>query len=286
MPELAMIRKAVSGLLLVILLCCLSACIASSPVIKKDLHTKSGEISMPSPRAADETLLRYAVFPAPPYMIGVGNEQTTISGIDVDIVQEIARQLQLKVEYVHCTWERCLELMKNGEVDLLSSVYKKPEREEYMLYLNAPYLDRLPIAFYYLKDKNYHIQSYEDLYQFERVGVLQGAGYFERFDQDTRIKKFEVPSQDQLFPMLIAGRLDIIAGYVPTENYRLLTEGYQDQIERSSYEFQELIPVYMSISKNSAFMSARLDDFNRINEQLIKNGFIKGIIDAYYARYN
>ncbi len=285
MSVFAIGRKTLPGLCLIILLCCLSACMPLSLAIQPDPHVKNGAISIPPP-ASDENLLRYAVFPAPPYMIGVNDEQANISGIDVEIVQEIARQLQLKIEYVHCTWNRCLELMKNGEVDLLSSVYKRPEREKYMFYLNSPYLDQLPIAFYYLKEKNYPIQSYEDIYQFERVGVLQGASYFERFDQDSRVKKFEVSSQDQLFPMLLAGRLDIIAGYVPTENYRLTTEGYRGKIERSSYEFAEQVPVYMSISKKSSTMSIRLDDFNRINEQLLKTGFIKGIINAYYARYN
>ncbi|MCE1253214.1 MAG: transporter substrate-binding domain-containing protein [Anaerolineae bacterium] len=241
---------------------------------------------MPSPIGAQESLLRYAVFPAPPYMIGANDPQAGMSGIDVEIVQEIARRLQLNLVYVSCTWERCLELMKNGKVDLLSSAYKKADREEYMAFLDQPYLDRLPIAFYYLKDNNYQIKSYEDLYRFKRVGVLQGASYFDRFDTDEHINKVEVSSQDQLFPMLLAGRLDIIAGYTPTENYHIYTEGYSDKIKRSFFVYHDDSSIFMAISKKSLFMTGRLDDFNRINNDLLKEGFIKGIINAYYARYH
>lgn len=234
--------------------------------------------------SAKGDVIQYAVFPAPPYMIGAGDENSEMSGIDVEIVQEIARRMNLKVEYIKCTWARCLELMKTGEADLLSSAYKKPDREKYMFYLGQPFLDQLPIAFYFLKGKNYSVTIYDDIYQFDNIGVLNGGSYFERFDQDTRARKFEVTSQDQLFPMLLAGRLDAVAGYVPTENYRIAVGGYHDQIERSVYEYQEQAFVYMTISKESP-LAAHFDQINQINQQLLDEGFIARIVSSYYEKY-
>jgi polar amino acid transport system substrate-binding protein len=234
----------------------------------------------PIPASAKGDVIQYAVFPAPPYMIGAGDENSAMSGIDVEIVQEIARRMNLKVEYIKCTWSRCLELMKTGEADLLSSAYKKPDREEYMLYLSQPFLNQLPVAFYFIKGKNYSVTTYDDIYQFGNIGVLNGASYFERFDQDKETKKFEVTSQDQLFPMLLAGRLDAIAGYVPTENYRITEGWYRDQIERSVYEYQEQAFVYMTISKESP-LAARFDQINQINQQLLDKDFIAKIVNSY-----
>jgi polar amino acid transport system substrate-binding protein len=228
--------------------------------------------------------LRYAIFPAPPYMIGADQETAQVSGIDVDIMQAIAGRLNLKVEYIKCTWARCLELMKSGQADVLSSAYKKPDREVYMDYLDAPYLDQLPIAFYYLKGKGYTVANYEDIYQFHSVGVLHAASYFPRFDDDPAVQKIEVPSQDQLFPMLLAGRVDAIAGYVPTENYHLMVEGYQAQVERSAYEYTLPAFVYMTVSKKSPLV-ARLGEVNQINRQLLDTGFIAKIVNSYYATY-
>lgn len=236
------------------------------------------------PTLAKGEKIRYAIFPAPPYMIGADEQGKEISGVDVEIAREIAKQLNLELEFVKCPWARCLELMKAGDADLLSSAYKRPEREAYMLYFETPYLDQLPIAFYFEKGAGLTVAKYEDLYRLKSIGVLRGAGYFERFDQDAQLKKYEVASQDQLFPMLAAGRLDAIAGYVTTENYRIIAEGYAGKIERSQYEYAETAYVYMTLSKKSP-LAQRLDEFNQVNTQLAKDGVLARIRDAYYAKY-
>jgi polar amino acid transport system substrate-binding protein len=234
--------------------------------------------------ATPEQTLRYAVFPAPPYMIGVEGEQPALSGIDIEIAQEIARRMKLPLEFVPCPWARCLELMQSGRVDMLSSVYKKPEREAFMTYFDEPYLDRLPIAFYFLKGRGYKVETYEDIYQFDSIGFLRGASYFERFDQDTQARKYDVDTQDQLFPLLLKGRVEAIAGYVPTENYRIAVEGYRDQVEKSAYEYGEPANVYLTLSKKSP-LAARLSEFNQINQQLLKEGFVAQTINKYYTQY-
>jgi polar amino acid transport system substrate-binding protein len=114
--------------------------------------------------------------------------------------------------------------------------------------------------------------------------LCNGASYFERFDQDTRAGKFEVTSQDQLFPMLLAERLDAIAGYVPTENYRIIEGGYRNQIERSVHEYQEQALVFMTIGKKSP-LAARFDQIDQINQQLLHEGFIAKIVSSYYEKY-
>ena len=98
------------------------------------------------------------------------------------------------------------------------------------------------------------------------------------------MKKFEVASQDQLFPMLLAGRLDAIAGYIPTENYRLKVEGYGDKVEHSQYVYEEPAFVYMTISHQSPLV-ALFAQVDQINTQLVEEGFIQKVVDQYYAEY-
>jgi len=207
------------------------------------------------------------------------------SGIDVEIVREIARRLGLEVEFVACPWLRCLSLMEKGTVDIISSAYRKPDRESYMQYFDVPYLDRLPVAFYFLRDSGVRVDRYEDLHGIESVGVLKGACYFPRFDEDKAIRRFEVASQDQLFPMLAAGRIQVVAGYKPTENYRLIAEGYESLIERSSYEFDELAQVFMAVSRSSP-LAGRFAEINEINRALIQEGFVGDVVKKYYDRFD
>ncbi len=228
--------------------------------------------------------IRYAIFPAPPYMIGADREGRDVSGIDVDIVREIAKRMNLEIEFIRCPWARCLAMIQSGEADLLSSVWKRPEREAYLLFFDTPFLDHLPITFYLKKGSGRVVNHYEDLYHLNSIGVLRGAGYFERFDQDTKLKKQEVTSQDQLFPMLMNDRFEAMAGYVPTENYRMVEEGYAGKIERARYEFSEKASVYMAISRKSP-LADRFDEFNQVNTALANEGVLIRIRDMYYQRY-
>jgi polar amino acid transport system substrate-binding protein len=208
------------------------------------------------------------------------------SGIDVDIVRELARRTHMDVTIIRCPWLRCLKLMETGEADLLSSAYKKPEREQYMQYFDHAYLDRLPIAFYVRKDSDIQINAYEDLYRLDRpVGVLRGASYFPRFDGDTLLKKAEISTQDQLFPMLVGRRLDVIAGYVPTANFRLITEGYQSRVRKSQFEYSERADVYMAVSKKSPLLK-RFKELNDINTILLAQGVLQRIRESYYEKYS
>jgi polar amino acid transport system substrate-binding protein len=169
---------------------------------------------LPIARRVPNIAIRH--FSRPAFIIGADDEQATPTGIDVEIVQAMARSMNLEVEYIRCPWVRCLELMETGKADILSSVYKKPERTRFMAYLDTPYLTELPIAFYYLKGPGYTVNRYEDIYQFNSIGVLRGASYFERFDQDPLAQKYNADTQDQLFPMLLKGRIEAMAGYIPT----------------------------------------------------------------------
>lgn len=235
------------------------------------------------PEIGHSETLKFSVFDAPPYMIH-DEKKETFTGIDIDIANEIAKRMNLQLEITHCPWKRCLWLLENGHSDLLSSAYKKPDREVYLRFLDKPYLNSLPIAFYYKKDRAFKIERYEDLYKFDSIGVLRGASYYEQFDQDKKLKKYEVSSQDQLFPMLANNRIDIIAGYVPTENFRLIEEGYKDKIIKSTYEFGNPASVFMAVSRKSPLIN-RIDEFNKINNELIEEGFIQKTIDLYYKKY-
>lgn len=234
------------------------------------------------PICLSETI-KISVFDAPPYMIH-DEKNETFTGIDIDIANEIAKRMNLKLEIFHCPWIRCLWLLEHGHSDLLTSVYNKPDREVYLWFLDKPYLTSLPIAFYSKKDRAYKIEKYEDLYRFNSVGVLRGASYFEKFDKDIKIKKYDVSNQNQLFPMLANDRIDVMAGYVPTENFRLVEEGYKDVIVKSSYEYENPASVFMAVSKKSPFID-RIAEFNKINNDLLEEGFIQKTIEHYYKKY-
>lgn len=238
-----------------------------------------------APVLSEAGQIRYAVFTAPPYMIDTEQpDDAKISGIDVEIIRKIATEMRLDIIFVRCAWKRCLHEMKTGRTDILSSVYKKPERELFLNYLDAPYLTHLPISFYYKKGNPITITRYADLYAYKDIGVLRGASYFEKFDRDNRLSKYEVSHQSQLLQLVAAGRIPLMAGYIPTVNYRLFSEGFGDQIRKAVYTYNEPASVYIVISKNSPF-AGRLQEFNQIHRRLLESGVIESIKTKYYNKY-
>lgn len=125
----------------------------------------------------------------PPYIIMDGANKAR--GIDVEIITEIANRLGASLEITNCDWLYCLRMIKNGRADIISSALKNPEREQYMYYIEPPYIVKSTKLFYLRKGQAHKIQKYEDLYQLN-IGVLKGSLYFSPFDNDSNIQKVEV----------------------------------------------------------------------------------------------
>lgn len=229
-------------------------------------------------------LVRYAVFPAPPFMIiKEENGKELFSGIDVDIITELARRTGNRIEFVSAPWARCIEMLKTGDADLISSVYLTAEREVFLLYFSKPYLTELPVAFYSLASDTFKIDTYTDLYAVPLIGVLRNASYFKQFDEDTALRKFGVKNQELLYPMLFSKRISVFAGYVPTENYFIKENGYAGQIEQSSFVFSDPNLVFFALSKKGKSISL-LQNLNDGFIEMLAEGRIKAIINTYYGK--
>lgn len=71
---------------------------------------------------------------------GIFQAKDRIQGFYVDALEEIGRRENIRFEYVYGSWSEGLERLKSGQVDLLTSVARTPEREEFMDYANTPLL--------------------------------------------------------------------------------------------------------------------------------------------------
>ncbi|RFP09286.1 hypothetical protein D0T25_23490 [Duganella sp. BJB488] len=238
-------------------------------------------------KATPSETIRYVIFPNPPFIIGA---ETAInrepSGIEIDIVRELARRMKMKIAFIKCPLIRCLKLIEDGKADLVSSLFKRPERELYMRYFDLPYLDKYPIAFYSRKGSGISIAEYKDLYKLASpIGMLHGGSYFPQFDNDARLNKKPVARQEQLFPMLLAKRFDVIAGYVPAENYRLITEGLEGKVEKSEFEYDGVNYLYLAIGRKSP-LTNRFEELNSTHKAMLTDGFIEHVLNFYRIKYS
>lgn len=68
------------------------------------------------------------------------NSDDSIKGFYTDLFNAIAENENWRVEYVNTSWNEGLELIKKGEIDILTSVAKTPERELFMDFCGTPVL--------------------------------------------------------------------------------------------------------------------------------------------------
>ena len=141
---------------------------------------------------------------APPYRILQGGEKT---GLYVEIFEEIAERLGWEVHYREAPFRRVLRMVQQGEVDVMLGPLETEERAELMEFV-APAFPPERRLFFYL-NKEHRIERYADLYG-RAIGVLEGASYFPRFDDDEDLLKEPAPRYENLMLMLQKGRVDVV----------------------------------------------------------------------------
>src|SRR5690554_1653096 len=98
-------------------------------------------------------------------------------------------------------------MLKQGEIDIMLGLVRTKERDKSMEFV-APAFPPERRLFFYLDDHN-RIERYADLYE-KTVGVLEGASYFSRFDQDDELAKASAAHYENLMLMMQKGRVDVV----------------------------------------------------------------------------
>ena len=226
--------------------------------------------------AYSQTRVKLGVSEFPPYVIFEGNK---VSGIDIMLVNILMSKLSLKIEYVRCPWKRCLDLMKQGKIDMLTGVFRRPDREQYLQYITPHYV-QAENAFYIPKGSRLKIEEYSDLHHL-RIGLERGSQMFEPFDSDQQLTKFEVSKMIQAIRMTKLGRLDTFIGAtIPTE-YLLLQANLHTEFRRAKFVYIDKgAQGYFVISKKSEF-AKDLENFNKVLYEMKNKGTIEEIFKLF-----
>lgn len=149
----------------------------------------------------------------------------TFSGIDAEIITEIAKRLGIaKVEMKHIPFENLLIELNNGSVDMVTdAMYIKPERLSKAYFTNQWYREGEAVVI----KKDSAIKSKEDLKD-KTIGGQKGMTFLEtaqKWQQEGKVKEVKVfNSQAELMMAVNTGKIDacitdgIVAGYTLKQN--------------------------------------------------------------------
>jgi len=211
---------------------------------------------------------------APPYRVIEGGERT---GLYVEIFEEIADRLGWKVLYREAPFRRVLRMVQQGKVDVMLGPLATRERAE-MMELVAPAFPPERRLFFYLSDRHI-IERYDDLYG-RAIGVLDGASYFPRFDNDERLIKEPAPRYDSLMLMLQKGRIDVVVAPELVGLYTVDRLGLDIQV--SSF-FVPGERSYIAVAKNSPVLKY-VDDIRAALKLIEMEGIHEDLVLKYLDR--
>lgn len=137
-------------------------------------------------------------------------------GVDYEYHQKISAYTGWTFEYVEDSWPNLLQKLKDGEIDLLSDVSYKPEREEFMYFSDLPMGTE---AYYiYVNSDNREITA-DNLSSFngKRIGVNKDSvqeGFLKEWTEKNGILLETVPltcTEDESMEMLTRKEIDGLA---------------------------------------------------------------------------
>lgn len=175
---------------------------------------------------ANEDALTIVTDPWPPYVI---QNDEGISGADVDITRAIFKQLNLNIDIQVMPWKRCIALVKQKKADAILAVSLNQERTHFLHYPSNPISTGTTI-FFKRAENEFKYTGLPDLRQ-QRVGAILGYSYCKELDQQAFILKAErVPSLEQNFKKLLAGRLDLVIEVDSVGLYTAKRMGISDDV--------------------------------------------------------
>ena len=141
-----------------------------------------------------------------PYVYEENGQPT---GLDYEISAEVLRRLGVEVEWQFLPWKRCLLAFEQGQADGILDIFRIPEREAHMLFVEEPLSD-VEFVLFYSRSRPYPYRQLDDLRDL-LIGTSPGYWYNDQAFRDSRLfSREEAPSHEANLGKLVRQRVDLV----------------------------------------------------------------------------
>lgn len=207
-------------------------------------------------------------------------ENDNVTGIDVDMINQIYFGTDFQVEYKIVPWDTSINMVKDGLADIIPAIAFSKSREEFLDF-SINYRAESRYNFYTIKEKNIFIESLDDL-KGKSVGVLTGYTYYPEFDKNCSFNRDFSVKEEIMFNKLLKGQVDVIILNSYSSEYFIKKIGLENLIKAENYKHIELnsSDVKLGYSKIKDNKEA-IELFDKKYPELEKDGTIKKITEKY-----
>lgn len=241
-----------------------------------------GALLCATPAQADCSKLVVTADPAYPPMHWY--DGTQLQGASIEIAKRVLGELKIpyEVRYVG-PFARVVKLAERGEVDMIATLKKTPEREQFLLYPQLPALSN-PVAVFQARERPFPFQGRADLVG-KKGGITRGNMFGDDFDQflKTELKIESADNPESNFNKLALGRIDyFITGYYTGMAY-LLKRGDEQRFAPMSPYLVDA-PNYLVLTQKGR-CADKLEAIDAKLAQLKKAGVIDELIKLSFANW-
>ncbi|WP_397599266.1 substrate-binding periplasmic protein [Silvanigrella sp.] len=206
-------------------------------------------------------------------------ENNKFSGPLIDIINEAANNIGIKIEFIEAPFTRTLIDLENGKVDLCPRFSKSPEREEFTYFLGPISTVNKIVYFIVPKGQEKIIKSYDDLKKYP-VAIKRGTYYFEKFNKDNSIQKLEYKDDENMSLMFMNKRFKVIAirDYLAMKRY-FEKNNFKDYTT-ATYRHEEIVDIFYGMSKKSPHLNKK-EILNKALNKMRTDGRVKKIYEKY-----
>lgn len=208
---------------------------------------------------------------APPYR---NLESDPPSGLYIDIFRALAERLEWKTEFREAPYQRVLKMAEEGEVDILLGPQRTEARSRFLAFVD-PLFPPESKLFFFVAPKH-EIRSYNDLKD-KRIGVLDRASYFPRFDADDSLITESAPRYENLMLMLEKGRVDVVIAPEMVGTYAVRSSGVRARISPYRVPGSES---FLVISRQSPLIE-QTERIQQTVADLKSEGLIEDLVKQY-----
>ena len=207
-----------------------------------------------------------------------------LQGASIEIAKRVLDELKIpyEVRYVG-PFARLVKLAERGEVDMVATLKKTPEREQFLLFTKTPALSN-PVAVFQSREHPFPFQGRGDLIG-RKGGITRGNMFGDDFDSflSTKLNVEPADNPESNFNKLKLGRIDyFITGYYVGMAYLLKRGDEQRFIPTSPYVVDT--PNYLALTQKGN-CSDKLDAIDAKLAQLTKSGVIDELVKLSFARW-
>lgn len=206
-------------------------------------------------------------------------ENGQFSGPLKDILDEAAAKIGFQVIWRQVPFARSLQMLRNGQTDIVPRTIRTTEREGFINYLGPIAHQVKNIVFVVKKGSEASIQQYQDL-QGLKIAVKRKTAYFPKFNQDTSLSKEELLDDDNMVRMFEKGRFDVMAVLDKDALQAAMTKYDITNFAYAHYQYKQIIANYYGMSQTSK-NAILFHDLIQALKEMLEQGRIGDIYKKY-----